>query len=130
MINQENHTVTLTDGNECSSNTFTIPMGIKKADVRPTESITETGGNFPNPLDASTGFKTTIPFITDAGGMATIRIMNEAGETVLTDHEQLLGAGHHFFYITAEKLPAGTYYYTIEFPKGITIVSKSMLVVK
>lgn len=42
----------------------------------------------------------------------------------------ILGAGTHFFYFTADKLPAGTYYYTIEFPQGVVIASKTMLVVK
>ncbi len=36
----------------------------------------------------------------------------------------------NFFYFTATDLPSGTYYYTIEFPQGVIIASKTMLVVK
>ena len=88
------------------------------------------GQNYPNPLEAATGFKTTIPFATQAAGNATIKIVNENGQNVLTDDMDVLGSGQHFFYFTGDKLPAGKYFYTIEFPKGVVIATKSMLIVK
>jgi len=88
------------------------------------------GQNYPNPLDAASGFNTTIPFVTSAGGVATITIVNDKGVKVLNDGEELLGAGSHFFYFSAKDLPSGTYYYTIEFPQGVVIQNKTMLVVK
>jgi len=48
----------------------------------------------------------------------------------MNEDESVLGAGRHFFYFTAKDLPSGTYYYTIEFPQGVVIASKTMLVVK
>jgi hypothetical protein len=65
-----------------------------------------------------------------AAGIATITIANEAGVKVLNDNEEVLGSGSHFFYFSAKDLPSGTYYYTIEFPQGVIIASKTMLVVK
>jgi hypothetical protein len=39
--------------------------------------------------------------------------------------------GKHVFYFTGEALPAGTYYYEIEFPKGKHVVAKrTMILVK
>jgi hypothetical protein len=49
---------------------------------------------------------------------------------VLTDNEEILGSGQHFFYFSAKDLPSGTYYYTVEFPQGVVIQNKTMLVVK
>ncbi len=88
------------------------------------------GQNYPNPLEAATGFKTTIPFVTSAGGTATINIVNEKGVKVLTDDEEILGAGEHFFYFSGKDLPSGTYCYQIEFPSGVAIANKTMLIVK
>ncbi len=76
------------------------------------------------------GSYTTIPFVTSVGEHAMITIMNNKGAKVLNDDEDILGAGQHFFYFSAKDLPSGTYYYTIEFPKGVVIASKTMLVVK
>ncbi len=86
--------------------------------------------NYPNPLNAAGGFKTTVPFTTYGSGVASIRIVDAVGKVVLSDNEEATHAGQHFFYFTAEDLPSGTYYYTIEFPKGVVIASKTMLVVK
>ena len=86
--------------------------------------------NYPNPFGAGTGFTTTIPFQTNATGTAYIRVMDATGRVILKDHERVSYAGKHFFYFTAKDLPAGTYYYQIEFPKGIVIVSRTMIVVR
>jgi hypothetical protein len=48
----------------------------------------------------------------------------------MSNDEEILGAGSHFFYFSAKDLPSGTYYYTIEFPQGVVIASKTMLIVK
>jgi hypothetical protein len=112
----------------CSLNTGNL----KRADGSG-ETVANGGANsqnYPNPMDASTGFKTTIPFVTSAGGNAIITIANENGVKVLTDDETILGAGTHYFYFSGKDLPSGTYYYTIEFPQGVTIANKTMLIVK
>jgi hypothetical protein len=88
------------------------------------------GQNYPNPVDASSGFNTTIPFTTAAGGTASIRIVDAKGNVVMKDDEEVTYAGQHFFYFTAADLPSGTYYYQIEFPQGVVIQNKTMLVVK
>jgi hypothetical protein len=130
-------TVTLVSPNPCPGSITTPPMkaangnqpGTWMVDNGTPETSTA-NNNYPNPVGAASGFKTTIPFTTSAKGLASIRVMNEKGEIVLKDNMEATYAGEHFFYITAENLPAGTYYYQIEFPKGKVIVSKTMLVVK
>ncbi len=86
--------------------------------------------NFPNPFGSATGFKTTIPFETSQTGTASIRIVDQTGHEVLKDNMDATYAGKHFFYFTGDKLPAGTYYYQIEFPQGVVIVNRTMLLVK
>ena len=86
--------------------------------------------NFPNPFGAATGFKTTIPFETSQTGTASIRIVDQTGHEVLKDNMDATYAGKHFFYFTGDKLPAGTYYYQIEFPQGVVIVNRTMLLIK
>ncbi len=108
----------------------TVNTGQLKEADGPGPNLSGSGQNYPNPLDASTGFKTTIPFVTSMGGVATIMIANDKGVKVLTDDETVLGAGQHFFYFSASDLPSGTYYYTIEFPQGVVIANKTMLVIK
>jgi flagellar hook assembly protein FlgD len=81
-------------------------------------------------LLALSGFKTTIPFTTSAQGVASIRIVDQTGKVVLKDNENATYAGQHFFYFSGKNLPSGTYYYTIEFPQGVVIANKTMLVVK
>jgi hypothetical protein len=88
------------------------------------------GQNYPNPLEASTGFKTMVPFETSTSGVAKITIVDQTGKKVFTETMNATYAGTHFFYVTGDKLPTGTYYYTVEFPKGVVIVSKTMLIVK
>jgi hypothetical protein len=86
--------------------------------------------NYPNPLDSRTGFHTTIPFETDNQGIATISITNEAGQKVLNESMEAAYAGQHFFYFSGESLPAGKYFYQIEFPQGVVIVNRTMVIVK
>gem|GEM_PF-2583730 len=122
--------VSPTNPGTCNSNNTSIIVDMKKsvqvANIPPDGAEQ----NYPNPIDMTSGFNTTIPFTTSAGGSATITVANEKGEKVLTDNEEILGAGHHFFYFSAKDLPSGTYYYTIEFPTGVVIASKTMLVIK
>ncbi len=86
--------------------------------------------NYPNPLDAASGFKTTIPFTTLDKGIASIRLVNDKGIEVLKDNEEVTYSGTHFFYFTAQALPAGVYYYQIEFPQGVVIQNKTLLIVR
>lgn len=87
--------------------------------------------NYPNPFGSASQFKTTIPFMTDGTGTAEITIMDATGKVVLTDDLVITDAGKHFFYFTGEQLPAGTYYYRIEFPKDErVIVQRAMILVK
>lgn len=86
--------------------------------------------NYPNPFGSGTNFTTTIPFTTSASGVATIRIVDEKGNVILTEDQDVTYNGTHFFYFTGNDLPSGTYYYQIEFPKGVVIVNRSMLLVK
>ncbi|MDP4200810.1 MAG: T9SS type A sorting domain-containing protein [Bacteroidota bacterium] len=122
-------TITLTSPNACPGNGATVAM--KQSDgswIRPDGS--SASPNYPNPVTASTGFKTLIPFTTAVQGTAYIRVVNAKGEEVLKDNEDVTYAGQHFFYFSADQLPSGTYFYQIEFPKGVIITSKTILVVK
>jgi len=105
---------------------------LKKSDGGATPQGTVDGGsqNYPNPLDAASGFKTAIPFTTTAKGVASMRVVDMNGKLILRDFENVYGAGQHLFYFSAKDLPAGTYYYTIEFPQGVILVNKTMFVVK
>jgi len=127
---KENQTITLTDP-YCDGSAGYVNINMKKADG---QSMVSSSGsdeqNFPNPVGASTGFKTTIPFTTSATGTATIRIVDQTGKEVMNDNEEATYAGQHFFYFSASDLPAGTYYYQIEFPQGVVIQNKTMLVIK
>jgi hypothetical protein len=115
----------------CSSDNTFIIVDMKKADGTLSTMSGDSGSqNYPNPLGAASGFNTTIPFATSTAGEATITIVNEKGVKILTDNEEILGAGSHFFYFSGKDLPSGTYYYTIEFPQGVIIASKTMIVVK
>ncbi|HET6400603.1 MAG TPA: T9SS type A sorting domain-containing protein [Candidatus Kapabacteria bacterium] len=122
--------VSPTNPGTCSSDNTSIIVDLKKS-VQVAAMPSDSGGqNYPNPVGASSGFKTTIPFTTSADGVASIQVVDATGKEVLRDNEEVTYAGTHFFYFTANKLPAGTYYYTIEFPQGVVIASKTMLVVK
>jgi hypothetical protein len=116
----------------CNADDIVVKAAMKKSDQPSLKSQDESSGNqnYPNPIDANGGFKTIIPFATSASGTASIRIVDATGKEVLSDNEDVTYSGKHFFYVTADKLPTGTYYYTIEFPKGVVIASKTMLVVK
>lgn len=118
----------------CDSTNSIVNVALKTSDGHGTHSVTNTATNsaqnYPNPLEASTGFKTIIPFSTTERGNAAIHIVDATGKLVLKDNEEVSYAGRHFFYFSAEKLSAGTYYYTIEFPKGVVIEKRTMLVVK
>jgi len=122
--------VSPTNPGTCKSDNTSIIVDMKRS-VQVFSIPPDSGEqNYPNPLEAATGFKTTVPFVTSAGGLATIHVVDIKGNAVLDQDEGIQGPGRHFFYITANDLPAGTYYYTIEFPKGVVIASKTMLVVK
>ncbi|MDP4289199.1 MAG: choice-of-anchor D domain-containing protein [Bacteroidota bacterium] len=95
-----------------------------------TGTISTGGQNYPNPVNASTGFATTIPFTTSGNGMAYIRIMDMTGKEILSDRQEATYAGKHFFYFDADRLPSGSYRYSIEFPKGNIIQSRTMTVVR
>ncbi len=128
----QNTVVTVTDGGyECLDSGASLPVPMKRTRGNlPDDELLGTDQNYPNPVDASSGFNTTLPFTTSGSGIATIRIVNQSGVEVLKDDEQVTYAGKHFFYFTAKDLAAGTYYYQIEFPQGVVIQSKTMLVVK
>ncbi len=104
-------TITLvspTNPGTCSNDNTSILVDLKKADgSTPTQSGNSGGPNYPNPLDASSGFNTTIPFVTSSGGVAVITISNEKGVKVLSDDEEVLGGGSHFFYFSGKDLPSG-----------------------
>jgi hypothetical protein len=63
-------------------------------------------------------------------GTAFIRVVDESGHELVSESEAVTYDGEHYFYFSAKDLPAGTYFYTIEFPQGVIIAKKSMLVVK
>lgn len=86
--------------------------------------------NYPNPFGSGSTFKTTIPFTIPEGGVVAITVMDEAGHAVLADEQEFTGGGRHFFFFTSDQMPAGTYYYRIEFPKGNVVVNRQMVVVK
>lgn len=116
----------------CNSHDATVIAAMKHSDDGTVQDQSKSSAeqNYPNPIDANGGFKTVIPFTTSASGIASIRIVDATGKEVLSDNEDATYSGKHFFYLSADKLPSGTYYYTIEFPKGVVIASKTMLVVK
>lgn len=84
--------------------------------------------NFPNPFGQSTMFRTAIPFATKAEGEAVITVTDASGKLIVEDEMTVMSAGRHFFYFSGKGLPSGTYYYKI--PRGVTIVNKTMLLVK
>ncbi len=115
----------------CSTDNSVVSVAMKQPDGGSGTTQSNRGQqNYPNPVDAASGFNTTIPFVTSTGGTAVITISDEKGTKVLNDDEEILGAGGHFFYFSAKDLPSGTYYYTIEFPQGVVIANKTMIVVK
>jgi hypothetical protein len=86
--------------------------------------------NYPNPVTALTGFTTLIPFDMDQAGQALLTIMSESGAVVHTQEFNADGAGTFGFSVNAGILPSGTYFYQVESPRGRTIVSKTMVVIK
>ncbi len=56
--------------------------------------------------------------------------MDETGKQIVVDMMDVLGAGKHFFYLSGARLPAGKYFYQIEFPQGNIIVSRTMMIIK
>jgi len=52
------------------------------------------------------------------------------GNVVMKEDQEVSYIGKHFFYFTGKELPAGTYYYQIEFPNGVIIVNRTMILVK
>lgn len=90
----------------------------------------QTEQNYPNPLTALGGFRTTIPYATTAEGTAYIRIVDQTGREILRDNMEVTFEGKHFFYFTGSELPSGSYYYQIEFPQGVVIQNRTMIVVK
>jgi flagellar hook assembly protein FlgD len=85
--------------------------------------------NYPNPLSSANAFRTTIPFSAPAG-LAIITITDASGRVVHSSEKAITTPGLNSFEFSGEQLPAGTYYYRIESPKGVTIVEKTMLLVK
>ena len=120
--------VTVVSPDPCT-NTVTVPLKWATHEVMPLTDQ-EYQQNYPNPLDAATGFKTTIPFSTADKGTAYLRIVDSKGSVVVLDNQSVAYAGQHFFYLTGDSLSAGTYYYQIEFPKGVPIENNKMLVVR
>lgn len=100
-----------------------LPNGQRAPDLSATEP------NYPNPLNSSNDFKTMIPFEAQTDGDAVIIVRDQAGHEVVTDWMEVT-RGKHFFFFTGDNLPAGTYYYSIESPKGVLIVQRTMLIVK
>jgi hypothetical protein len=94
------------------------------------ENTSSGGNNFPNPVTSASDFRTTVPFTLAADGDARISFFNDAGKLVYTETNSFVGSGAHFFYFTARDLPSGSYYYNIESPLDVTIVKKTILVVK
>lgn len=87
--------------------------------------------NFPNPVTSANDFKTMIPFSVEGTGVAEIIVTNAKGDVVLRDDMDVMTSGKHFFFFTGKELPAGSYYYQIQFPKGEkVIVQRSLLIVK
>ncbi len=103
-------------------------MDFKKGIVSVTTSAGQT--NFPNPVTEANQFKTTIPFEIANEGSAKISIFDATGKVIHTEISTFAGSGKHFFYFTATDVPTGSYFYTIESPLGVTIVKKSLLIVK
>jgi hypothetical protein len=122
-------TYPLGDTNGCSSDTSGAAM--KKAiGLLGAEFTLSDDQNYPNPLNWDNDFRTTIPFTLPNGGDAIIKISDATGREVKKETMTFSGGGKHFFYFTATDLPAGKYFYQIEYPKGHVIVNKSMIVVK
>ncbi len=86
--------------------------------------------SYPNPVTSSSMFKTTIPFVTHSKGSARITIVDESGKQILQLNQDVAYAGTHFFYFSGQTLPAGIYYYKVEYPLGEVIVNKTILLVK
>jgi hypothetical protein len=104
------------------------------ASFKPSTGSSKTGSeleqSYPNPMTSDNSYKTVIPFSTLGEGIAIITVVNEAGGVVFTQEQEIAGKGRHAFYFSGEYLPAGTYYYRIESPRGFSIVEKTMLIVR
>ncbi len=119
--------VTITD----SLQWITFPESMKPLDVKNSRRILPPSEqNYPNPLTHTNDFRTMIPYVTEGTGTAEITITNAKGDVMINDEMDVNEPGKHFFYFSGKQLPAGTYYYQIQFPKGRVIVQRTMLIVK
>jgi hypothetical protein len=131
--------VTIVDPNDpsaqwhaCSEQTQIIAM----KETQPVNSIPGTNNgasesNYPNPLTSALDFRTSIPFMmTNNGGDAKVSVFDESGKIIYTDISTFAGSGRHFFFFTGKDLPAGKYFYSIESPLGVTIVERTLLIVR
>jgi hypothetical protein len=120
-------TITVTSGNGCPQG---YSFSMKKSSGSSGEKPNITDGNYPNPLESSTGFRTTVPFSTTGATHVAIVITNETGQRVVADEMDASSAGRHFFYFTGALLPAGKYFYEIRTSDGGIVVKHSLLIVK
>lgn len=118
------------DSTSCDQDSLIALKPVPDTDVNLTGLQFESQQNYPNPFGAKTQFKTTIPFEIPSGGEVLITVFASDGKEITTETMAFETSGKHFFFFTGERLPPGSYFYRIEFPKGNVIVSKQMLLVK
>ena len=75
------------------------------AEAEAPQRVSRLAPNFPNPFDSTT----TLSFVLDAPGPATIRVFDLAGREVRTVLDRALPAGAHEATLDGDGLPTGTY---------------------
>ncbi|MEJ5261800.1 MAG: LamG-like jellyroll fold domain-containing protein [Ignavibacterium sp.] len=80
--------------------------------------------NFPNPFNASTKIKYSIP----KNSFVELKVFNLLGQEVATLVNEEKPAGHYEIYFDASDLPSGVYFYTLK--AGEYVNSKKMILLK
>jgi hypothetical protein len=124
------HTISVADPSNPDPCTPAPSTSFKPIQRTGESNIAHGEANYPNPITVETWYKTTIPFVTYSIGTAVITILNESGQLVFHEAQEITAKGRHAFYFSGERLPTGKYYYRIESPKGVPVVERTMLIVK
>ncbi|MCK9451570.1 MAG: T9SS type A sorting domain-containing protein [Bacteroidales bacterium] len=85
-------------------------------------SAIEVGQNFPNPFSNETNVRISL----SSGSNVKMEVYNITGQKVIAKDYGYKTAGSHIMQISADELPTGVYFYTVE--AGATKVTRKMIV--